>query len=238
MPPLMLRHSRMSTLRLLLDTADVSLWREWMPSGLFTGLTTNPLLLQRAGVSCDLETLGELAGVGFELGADEIHMQVWGSTIADMITIGRQLAAIDERVVVKVPITQDGCAAAHRLIGEGIPVTLTAVYAAFQVVVAASLGARYAAPYLGRMNEAGRDGFGDIVTMHQVTRQVDTDLELLVASLRSPDDIARLARAGLHVFTIAPTIAEALLTDPITEIASTEFDAAAASMGAVDPSGI
>ena len=131
---------------------------KWMPSGLFYGLTTNPLLLQRADVACDLDTLTTLAYTGFDLGAQEIHLQVWGTTVDVMLAVGRQLAAIDARVAVKVPITREGCVCAQQLIAEGSRVTLTGVYAAYQIVTAMVLGANYAAPYLGRMNEADRDG--------------------------------------------------------------------------------
>jgi len=222
----------MTSLRLLLDTADVSAWQKWMPSGVFSGLTTNPLLLQRAGVTCDLETLGGLARTGFDLGADEIHIQVWGRTVDHMVAIGREFAWIDGRIAIKVPITRDGCAAAHRLSAEGVPVTLTAVYAASQIAIADALGAKYAAPYLGRMNEAGRDGFGEISTMQRMIDQLGTDLRLVVASLRSASDIARLAAEGLSVFTIAPAIAAELMSDPLTEQAGRDFEAAARDMGA------
>lgn len=221
-------------LRLYLDTADVTQWREWMPSGLFYGLTTNPLLLQRAGVPCNLETLAEMARTGFDLGAREIHMQVWGTSAETMLAVGRQLAALDDRIAVKVPITRAGCACARQLIAEGARVTLTGVYAAYQVLTAIAIGAHYAAPYLGRMNEAGRDGFAEILTMHAMTRELGSSLDLLVASLRQVEDVARLARHGVNVFTVAPAIAEALFGDPLTAQAAADFEGAARAMGAPD----
>ena len=88
-----------------------------------------------------------------------------------MLAIGRQLAAIDPRVSVKVPITEAGLLCARQLIDEGAKVTLTAVHAAVQMLPVIALGAAYAAPYLGRMNDAGLDGLDEIVAMQQmVTR--------------------------------------------------------------------
>lgn len=219
-------------LRLYLDTADVSAWQTWMPSGLFYGLTTNPLLLQRADVACNLETLTEMARTGFDLGAQEIHMQVWGTDSESMLAVGRKLAAIDLRIVVKVPITREGAACAKQLIADEIPVTLTGVYASYQVLTAMALGAQYAAPYLGRMNEADRDGFEEILTMHRMTRELDSPLDILVASLRKVEDVAQLAQHGLNVFTVAPKIAEALFDDPLTAQAAADFESAARDMGA------
>jgi len=203
-----------------------------MPTGLFSGLTTNPLLLQRAGVSCNLETLRDLAMTGFDLGADEIHMQVWGRSVDAMVGIGRELAWIDGRIAVKVPITREGCAAAHQLAIAGIKVTLTGVYAASQIAIADALGAKYAAPYLGRMNDAGRDGFGEITTMQRMVDNLGSDLRVVVASLRSAPDIARLAADGLSVFTLSPTIATEMMSDPLTEQAAIDFESAARDMGA------
>ena len=223
-----------STLRLYLDTAELDLWREWMPSGLFYGLTTNPLLLERAQVACNLDTLSEMAHTGFELGAQEIHMQVWGTSAEAMVAVGQQLAAIDARIAVKVPITRVGCVCAQQLIAEGVRVTLTGVYAAYQVLTAITLGADYAAPYLGRMNEAGRDGFDEIVTMHRMTQELGSPLKLLVASLRQVEDVGKLAQYGVNTFTIAPAIATALFGDPLTAQAAADFERAARAMGARD----
>jgi transaldolase len=152
-----------------------------------------------------------------------------------MTTIGRQLAAVDDRVAVKVPITREGSLCARRLIAEGVCVTLTGVYAAYQTLTAIALGADYAAPYLGRMNEAGRDGCAEILTMHHMARNLGSPLKLLVASLRRVEDVAALAQHGVNTFTIAPAIAEALFDDPLTAQAAADFEAAARAMGASDP---
>jgi transaldolase len=223
-----------TALRLYLDTADTAAWREWVPGGLFYGVTTNPLLLQRAHVPCDLATLTRLATTAFDLGAQEIHLQVWGADAAAMLASGRRLAAIDARVAVKVPITREGSLAARQLIAEGARVTLTAVYAPHQIVTAIALGAAYAAPYLGRMSDAGRDGFGSILAMQEMRCRLGSDLHLLVASLREIGDVAALARAGVDTFTIAPALAAALFEDDLTAQAAADFEAAARAMGAAD----
>ena len=202
---------------------------------MFYGVTTNPLLLQRANVPCNLNTLARLAQTAFALGAQKIHLQVWGTDADTMTAIGRQLAAIDDRVAVKVPITRQGSLCAQHLIAEGISVTLTGVYAAYQTLTAIALGADYAAPYLGRMNEAGRDGHTEILTMHNMARCLGSPLKLLVASLRRVEDVAALAQHGVNTFTVAPAIAEALFGDPLTAQAAADFEAAARAMGATDP---
>ena len=86
-------------LRLYLDTANTEACRAWMPTGLFYGVTTNPLLFEHAQVKCNLPTLKQLAQEAFDLGAKEMQLQTWGDTVEDLVITGKQLAALDPRVV-------------------------------------------------------------------------------------------------------------------------------------------
>jgi transaldolase len=134
--------------------------------------------------------------------------------------------------VVKVPITQVGTAAAAQLIAADIPITLTAVYAVHQVLIAASLGTDYAAPYLGRINDLGRNGREDLVAMQRSLDGVGSSTRLLVASIRSVDDITFLASHGLNTFTFSPAIAAAFFEVAATDQAANDFQQAAQRMGA------
>jgi transaldolase len=214
-------------LRFLLDTADRAAWSRLMPLGCFSGVTTNPVLLKAAGVSCDLGSIATLARQAIDLGAPEVHVQTWGRTRALYAERGVALAAISPKVVVKIPATVEGAAAAAILRREGARVTLTGVYTAAQALAASALGAEYAAPYLGRMNDAGRDGFGEVALMARALRQHGSATRVLVASLRGPADVVRLAAEGLDTFTLAPAHAEALFADELTEAAIDAFEAAA-----------
>ncbi|MBD2120669.1 transaldolase family protein [Trichocoleus sp. FACHB-262] len=219
-------------IRLCLDTADLKQWQIWLPTGLFYGITTNPLLLERSQVPCTVEQLKLLAEQAFALGAQEIQLQTWGNTVEALVSTGQRLAAIDQRVVVKVPITQVGATAAAQLIAAGIPITLTAVYAVHQVLIAAALRGVYAAPYLGRINDLGRNGREDLVAMQRSLAGVNSATRLLVASIRSVDDITFLATHGLDTFTFSPAIAAAFFEVAATEQAATDFQQAALRMGA------
>ena len=214
-------------LRLMLDTADRAAWAEWLPVGCFYGVTTNPLLLEAAGVPCALPALAELIGEALQLGAREVHAQTWGRTRALYYDRGRELAAIDPRVVVKVPTTIEGAAAAAMLRQKGVRITMTAVFSAAQALAADALGADYAAPYLGRMNDLGRDGFSEIAGMARAARAHGGTMRILVASLREPGDIVRLAREGVDAFTFNPRVAAGLFADDAAARAVEAFEAAA-----------
>ena len=214
-------------LRFLLDSADRAVWAAWLPLGFFHGVTTNPILLEAAGVPCTLPTLTTLARQAFDLGVGEVHMQTFGRTRDRYAEHGRALAAIDPRIVVKVPTTVEGAAAAAKLRDEGVRLTMTAVYSAAQALVASALGAEYAAPYLGRMNDSGRDGFGEIVAIQQTVRAHGSSMRILVASLRDPGDVVRLAAEGLDTFTFGPKLAAGLLADELAAQAVEAFEVAA-----------
>ena len=223
-------------LRLFLDSADPADWRLWLPTGLFHGVTTNPTLLKRAGQPCDLSSLRALTQEALALGVRELHLQAWGH---DLLSCGRALADLAPgRIWIKLPITRAGVEAARGLQADGLPITFTACYEPAQVLPAVALGADYIAPYLGRISDLGRDGHADLTRMQRIVesiRRVDPDgpgdrpdasppLRLLVASLRSPNDLALLAAEGLDTFTISPDIATALFAVEPTLAAAAQFE--------------
>lgn len=216
-------------LRLFLDSAASADWEQWLPTGLFHGVTTNPTLLRRAGEACTLDALEALCERARRHGCQEIHLQTWGRSTAEASARGLALAALDpRRVVVKVPIDRQGCQTARRLITAGVRVTFTACYEPAQVLVAAALGADYVAPYLGRICDRERDGHQDVITMQQALNGVGSAVRVLVASLRSKEDLPRLAAAGLNTFTISAAIAADLFSNMDTIAAAEVFEEDAA----------
>lgn len=224
-------HQAESNLRLMLDSADLKHWEEWLPTGLFYGVTTNPLLLEQSHVPCQIETLKMLASVAFELGVREVQLQAWGGTLETYLQNGEALASLDPRVVVKVPITKIGVTAAAQLIRQGVRVTLTGVDAVSQVLIAAAIGAEYAAPYLGRIHGSGRNGCEELGAMQRSLSGVDSSTRLLVASIRRVEDIATLAAQGLNTFTFSSAIATQFFDVPATLNATEAFEQAAQRNG-------
>jgi transaldolase len=215
-------------LDLYVDSADRTLAEPLLRSGCFSGLTTNPTLLQAAGVC--RQDLGKLVDWAVEAGATKVFLQSWGATADILVTHGRELRALGDMVIVKVPVTEHGIRAAARLESEGTPVLVTAVYNSAQALPAMAAGAAYIAPYFGRMGDAGRDGLQEIGRMQQAISASGSTTRILVASLREPSDALALAALGVRDLTMAPATWSKFFTDPLTEAAVEVFEKAAVAI--------
>jgi transaldolase len=209
-------------------------WEKFSQKEVFFGITTNSLLLQKDDVpQCNLKAYKVLAKKAFDLGYQEIHLQVWGKDAATMYRVGQEIAAIDSnRVVVKVPVTEAGIAVAALLKREKALVTSTAVYNSGQALAAIGAGADFIAPYFGRMNNAGRNGVKEVLQMNDIVKSTESTTRVLVASLASASDVTNLASQGCDTFTLTVKAAAELFHDPLTEQVIEEFEAAARKLGA------
>jgi transaldolase len=213
--------------RLFLDTADVAEWDDLLPLGIFHGVTTNPILLQRAGQPCVIPNLHAMASKALQY-TEEFMCQAWGRSVEELVQCGLQLAEPSKkRIVVKVPVTVEGVQAARILIDEGVRVCLTACYDHKQAMIATSVGAEYIAPYLGRMTEAGKDGKAECFKMQEIVIGMQGDTRILVASIRDVQTMVDLAAKGMETFTFSPEVARELFAEPLTVKAAKDFEEAA-----------
>ncbi|MCR9109435.1 MAG: hypothetical protein NXH94_11090 [Rhodobacteraceae bacterium] len=216
---------------LYLDTADRQAWSALMPTRVFKGITTNPLLAQRAGLEYPAINWTEMAQNAHDLGARELHAQVFGpvETYVDWASrLYEAGAKVGMQTVVKIPMTPEALRAVPAIKALGGPILLTAVYDPKQIFVAKTLGAEFAAPYFGRMDEAGLPALERLEQMQVISGGAP---RILVASLRNAEQMVALAMRGLDCFTLAPDVARSLLSDPMTEEAAAAFEAAAAPSG-------
>ena len=211
-------------LRFYADSARVEEVSDLLAAGLVHGVTTNPTILERADRS--VRDIPQLYARWESEGAQEIFFQAWGDSAKTMIGNAERLAALGSRVVIKVPATRDGFTAAAALVSTGATVLVTAIYAQAQALAAATLGARYVAPYLGRLNDSGRDGVAEIAAMQALVTGSGTDV--LAASLRTPGDIVSLAMVGVPFFTAAPAVILAALQNDVSDRSAQDFEGAVA----------
>lgn len=196
-------------MRLYVDTADADTLAQAGEAGFVFGATTNPTLLRRAGRR--RTDLAPLVRAATAAGLREIHLQVFAGDAGGMQADARVLYALDPaHVVVKIPATSAGFRAARTLAEENIPITMTAVYTVAQVVLAGVVGAQYAAVYLGRLRDAGQDAAGILREMLAAVRAQRLEVRLLVASIRTAEDVEMLAQLGVPAVTLPPAILLAL----------------------------
>jgi transaldolase len=215
-------------MHLYLDSADAADLARVLPSPLVYGVTTNPTLMKRAGL--DWRDLPEFLRRVGQLGARAVHVQVRHPDAPGMLRDAREYAALDAgvAVVVKLPATRAGFLVASNLAAAGVAVTMTAVYEAEQVLWSALVGARYAAPYLGRLDDAGRDGLAVVAAMQDVVASYGAGddpqtLRLLIASVRSRQAFRALLALGVGAVTVPVRLFEDLTEHEATLDAERAF---------------
>jgi transaldolase len=212
--------------RLFIDSADCTNWESALNRGWLFGATTNPAVLHREGFRVEHGTYAALAAEARNLGLHELHIQATGTAIDALYDSGQRIAALWDRVVVKMPMTVTGMAAAARLMTDGHRVTLTAAFSPQQIAAACATKAAYVAPYFGRLRDGGGDTDAIFERMLRIRDAGRPTLRILVASLRSLDQVAALAAMGYDTFTLPPELADRFGADSLTDRAATEFESA------------
>lgn len=213
-----------NTVKLYADSADIDAVTALLEDRLLAGVTTNPTILRNSGRGPD--DIPMLYRRFLDAGAEEIFFQATGATRKDMTASALAIRQLGAHAVVKIPATALGFRVAAECTRAGAPVLMTAVYTVAQAVASAAIGARYIAPYFGRIADTGADALERIGRMHDAVEASATDV--LVASVRTPAVAADLALRGVRHITANPTVIEAMLVDPTSDSAAAEFERAAA----------
>jgi len=209
-------------MKFFIDTANVDEIREAASIGILDGVTTNPTLLsreiQRTGDDFKniLKTICQI--VQGPVSAEVVSLESEG-----MVKEARELAKLDEHIVIKIPITKDGLKAVKKLTAEGIRTNVTLTFSPMQALLAAKAGATYVSPFVGRLDDishVGMDLVGDIVT---IFKNYNFTTRVIVASIRNPLHVVEAALMGAHVATIPFKVIEQLLKHPLTDIGIERF---------------
>jgi transaldolase len=214
--------------RIYIDSAELEEITQALATGYVYGVTTNPSLLRRASVRVD--GVPDLARHAFDLGAKEIHLQTYSADAGAIVREGTELASLNpKQVAVKIPAVPLGYAAAARLASQGVRVTMTAVYTVRQALLADAVGAAYIAVYLGRMRDSGLDAMQLVGRMQRTLDTQGSRVEILAASVRSPEEVEDLAELGVATVTLPWKVLSRLVESPATDTAAQTFleDAAA-----------
>jgi len=205
-------------MKLFVDSGSVKDIEALAAIGIIDGVTTNPSLLAKEGGDyrqilkriCDI-VKGPVSG------------EVVATDYAGMVREGRDIAAIDEHMVVKVPLTRDGVKACRTLSSEGIRVNVTLIFSATQAWLAAKAGASYVSPFVGRLDDVGNQGMTIVREIVDLFDNADYATEVLVASVRSPIHVIEAARMGADVVTVPAPVIDQLFKHPLTDIGLEKF---------------
>lgn len=213
-------------MKLYLDTANLKEIQEGANLGLIDGVTTNPSLVAREGRSFK-EMLLEICN----LIDGPISAEVVETELDAMIKEGRELAKVHDNIVVKIPLIMEGLRATRVLAAEGIRVNVTLCFSPAQALLAAKAGAWCVSPFIGRLDDVSSDGMELIRQILTIYRNYDFPTQVLVASVRTPQQVAEAALAGGHICTMPYSIFQQLVKHPLTDIGLKKFLADWKKMG-------
>ncbi len=207
-------------MKFFLDTASLADIRWAARAGLIDGITTNPsLLYKHAG---DLEPNDVLREI-CSLVDGPVSAEVAAVDAERMYEEGIQLAKIDDNIVVKIPMLEEGMTAVRKLRADGILVNVTLCFTSLQCLIAAKAGATFVSPFLGRLDDIGHDSMDVIRETRQIFDNYAYETEILAASIRHPRHVAEAALLGADVATMPTATLKSLLHHPLTDKGLDQF---------------
>lgn len=205
-------------MKLFLDSANINEITELASWGILDGVTTNPSLVAKEGRS-----YAALVEDICRLVPGPISAEVLATDVEGMDREGRELAAIAENVVIKLPITREGLQVCARFADEGIATNLTLCFSPAQALLVAKAGASYVSPFVGRLDDVGQDGMQLIREIVQIYDNYEVPTQVLVASVRHPQHVVEAALIGADVATVPFKVLDQLYHHPLTDIGLQRF---------------
>ncbi|MBK9273857.1 MAG: fructose-6-phosphate aldolase [Flavobacteriales bacterium] len=209
-------------MKFFIDTASLAQIREAHALGVLDGVTTNPSLMAKEGISGDDQVLKHYVDICSIVDGD-VSAEVISTDLQGMVTEGERLAALHPNITVKVPMTRDGVKAIKHFTGKGIKTNCTLVFSAGQALLAAKAGATYVSPFIGRLDDVSTDGVQLIEQIRTIYDNYGMTTQVLAASIRHPMHIIQCAEVGADVATCPLSAILALFDHPLTTIGLEKF---------------
>lgn len=209
-------------MKFFIDTANLSEIQEANELGILDGVTTNPSLMAKEGISGEQEVRNHYKNI-CDLVDGDISAEVISTDFEGMIAEGKKLAEIHENIVVKVPMIKDGVKALKWFSDNQIKTNCTLVFSAGQAILAAKAGADYVSPFVGRIDDISWDGMDLISQISDIYTTQAYSTQILAASIRTPKHIVESAEMGADVITAPLKSILGLLNHPLTDIGLAKF---------------
>lgn len=203
-------------MKFFIDTANLDQIKEANDLGVLDGVTTNPSLMAKEGITGAERILKHYVDICNIVDGD-VSAEVNALDFAGMVKEGEELAALHKNIVVKIPMTKDGVKALKYFSSKGIKTNCTLIFSAGQALLAAKAGATYVSPFVGRLDDVSTDGLHLINEMRVIYDNYGFDTQILAASIRHPMHIIDCAKIGADVATCPLSAITALLNHPLTD---------------------
>jgi transaldolase len=209
-------------MKFFIDTANLNDIAEAQALGILDGVTTNPSLMAKEGITGKNNILKHYIAI-CNLVDGDVSAEVNALDYEGMVTEGEELADLHAQIVVKLPMTKDGIKACKYFSEKGIKTNVTLIFSAGQALLAAKAGATYCSPFIGRLDDISTDGLNLIDEIRQIYDNYSFETQILAASVRNTMHIINCAKIGADVMTGPLSAITGLLKHPLTDIGIAQF---------------
>ena len=209
-------------MKFFIDTANLNEIKEAYDLGVLDGVTTNPSLMAKEGIAGKEKVMAHYKAI-CNIVDNNVSAEVIATDFDNIIKEGKELAKIDDKIVVKVPMIKDGIKAIKKFSSEGIRTNCTLVFSAGQALLTAKAGASYVSPFLGRLDDISQDGLELIAQIRLIYDNYGYQTEILAASIRHTIHLIKCAEIGADVATCPLNVIMALLKHPLTDSGLEKF---------------
>ncbi|WP_432411398.1 fructose-6-phosphate aldolase [Rasiella sp. SM2506] len=209
-------------MKFFIDTANLDQIREAQDLGVLDGVTTNPSLMAKEGITGRNNILKHYVDICNIVDGD-VSAEVIATDFKGMVKEGEQLAELHDQIVVKIPMIKEGIKAIKYFSDNGIRTNCTLVFSAGQALLAAKAGATYVSPFIGRLDDISTDGLNLIAEIRLIYDNYEFDTQILAASIRHTMHILECAKIGADVMTGPLSSIEGLLKHPLTDSGLEKF---------------
>ena len=209
-------------MKFFIDTANLDQIRDAQDLGVLDGVTTNPSLMAKEGITGRENILKHYVAICNIVDGD-VSAEVIATDYDGMVKEGEELAGLHDQIVVKLPMIKEGVKAAKYFSDKGIKTNVTLVFSAGQALLAAKAGATYVSPFIGRLDDVSTDGLNLIAEIRQIYNNYGFSTQILAASVRHTMNVIDCAKIGADVMTGPLSSIEGLLNHPLTDIGLAKF---------------
>ncbi len=209
-------------MKFFIDTANLDEIAEAQALGVLDGVTTNPSLMAKEGITGEENILNHYKKI-CDIVDGDVSAEVISTDFEGMVKEGEALAALHPQIVVKLPLIADGIKACKYFSDKGIRTNVTLVFSAGQALLAAKAGATYVSPFLGRLDDISTDGLNLIAEIRQIYDNYAFNTQILAASIRHTMHVIDCAKLGSDVMTGPLKSITGLLKHPLTDIGLAKF---------------